>query len=251
MIRFIINLIQALIGLILSLLFASCQYKIDVDDVFSSIEGSEKITTENRQLSGFIEIKVSQAIQVELIQANIFEVFVEANDNIMPHLKTEVSSGELKIYYDKTFKSFKNVDAKVKIKMPFLNKINASSASTVTSNEGFTGKNLQINTSSAASVKLYVEYDDIAADASSASSVSLKGMSLSSQFKASSAATIQAKDLKSNNVSAKSSSAGVIRVWPILKLDAKASSGGIIYYFNDPTDNLIKKSSSGGSVSKQ
>lgn len=235
----------------MSLLVTSCQHKVEVGDLFSSIEGSENIISENRQVSDFDKIKVGQAIQVEIVQANNFEVEVEVNDNIMPYLKTEVSNGELKIFYSKKFNSFKNVDALVKIKMPEIKKIKASSASSVASKGIITGNDLQIDASSAASVDLNLNIDDMAVDASSASSIALKGLALYSNFEASSAATINAKKLKSNEVIAEVSSGSIISTWPILKLKAEASSGGVIEYFNAPTEDLKKKASSGGSIEKQ
>ena len=250
MIRFISYLIHLIIGLIMSLLFTSCHYKVEVDEVFSSMEGSENIISETRNVSDFDKIKVSQAIQVEIIQANTFDVEVEVNDNIMPYLKTEVSNGELKIFFSKKFNSFRNVDALVKIKMPHLKSVKASSATGVTSKGLFAGDDLQIDVSSAASVKMQTQYDDIAVDASSASSVELSGLSLFTAFEASSAASIDAKDLKANEVKADVSSGANISTWPIILLDADASSGGSIKYYNSPSKDLKKSASSGGRIDK-
>lgn len=251
MIRFISYFIQLIVGLLLSLLVSSCQYKVDVNDVFSSLEGSENIISESRRLSNFTEIIVGQAIQVEITQSDNYDVIVETNDNVMPYLKTEILGDKLKIYYSKKFSGFNNVESKVKIKMPYLSKISASSASNIVSKNTFTGDNLQIKVSSAASVDLDAEYDDVAIDASSASTVSVRGMSLNAHLETSSAAVINTKNLKSNMVKADASSAGSINCWPILRLDAKASSGGVVNYYNVPQENSKMKKSSGGSITKK
>ena len=59
---------------------------------------------------------------------------------------------------------------------------------------------------------------------------------------------IDAENLLSNEVTAKSSSGSGIKVHPIVSLDAKASSGSDIKYYNNPK-TITKATSSGGSVS--
>jgi len=249
MIRFISHFIKIIIAFIISLLFSSCQQKIELGDAFSSIEGSENIISEKRDLSGFTKIDVGQAINIELMQGDSFLVEVETNDNVMPYLATEVSGSTLKIFYDKKFNSIKNTETKVKITLPELLAIESSSASTVKSQTIFLGSKITIKASSASNLDFDLEYDIVNVDASSASEITLKGLALESNFEASSASIIDAKDLKSNKVEANSSSAGNITVFPIKELTANASSGSVVTLKNKPQFETVK-SSSGGSIDK-
>jgi hypothetical protein len=249
MIRFISHFIKIIIGFILSLLFSSCQHKIELGDAFSSIEGSETIISEKRNLSDFDKIDVSQAINVELTQGKTFFVEVETNDNIMPYLSTEVSGGTLKIYYNKKFNSFRNTDTKIKITMPELEKISASSASSVVSKSNFSGNKIQMKTSSASTVEMTLEYDVVNVDASSASNLTLKGLALENYFESSSASVIDAQALKANMVEAEASSGSNIYVFPIKQLTAKASSGSVVTLKNKAESETVK-TSSGGSIDR-
>ena len=69
-------------------------------------------------------------------------------------------------------------------------------------------------------------------------------------FDASSAATINAKDLKAEFCNAEASSAGSIRTYVSKEITTNASSGGDIDYWGEPQQVAVNESS-GGSVSKK
>ncbi|MEY3500465.1 MAG: hypothetical protein RL308_2134, partial [Bacteroidota bacterium] len=58
------------------------------------------------------------------------------------------------------------------------------------------------------------------------------------------------KNLMANEVFSQTSSGSNTSVYPILKLEAKASSGSTISYHKIPK-TIVKEESSGGSVSEQ
>ena len=64
------------------------------------VKGSGKVIKETRSLSSFHSIDVGGAFNIELIKSNETKIIIETDDNIMPHIKTRVSSGELDIDND-------------------------------------------------------------------------------------------------------------------------------------------------------
>ena len=66
------------------------------------IQGNGNVVTEDRTISSdFTEIKVSQGIQVHLRQGTKIDLSVEADDNIIDLIVTEIEGDVLKIYLDK------------------------------------------------------------------------------------------------------------------------------------------------------
>ena len=65
------------------------------------IKGSGVVTKETRDLKNFTGVKTGTSIDIYLTQGNKFEVVVEADDNIIEHIVTEVDDGVLKVYFDK------------------------------------------------------------------------------------------------------------------------------------------------------
>ncbi|MDW8849119.1 head GIN domain-containing protein [Flavobacterium sp. MMLR14_040] len=243
MIKIIIHITKFIIATITALLFASCNFNMN------TVEGSGNVTTEKRIVEGdFKNISVSNAIDVVIEQSDATEITVEADDNLQKEIITKVENGTLIIKCK--YSSFRNITMKkVTVKVPSLEKIEASSASTVQSKNVFQGENMDLESSSAATMDLNIESDNISATSSSGSSINVQGKALKVQTKASSGATVDAGKLLANEVNADVSSGGSINVHPIVSLKAEASSGGHINYDIAPK-TIEKKSSSGGSISQ-
>nr|WP_294788820.1 head GIN domain-containing protein [uncultured Flavobacterium sp.] len=243
MIKIIIHITKFVVATITALLFSSCNLNMN------TIEGSGNVTTENRIVQGdFKNIKVSNAIDVVIEQSDKTEITVEADDNLQNEIVTKVENGTLVIRCK--FSSFRNITMKkVTVKMPVIDKIEASSASSVETKGVVEGEDIILETSSAASMNVTIESDKIAADAGSAGTINIEGKALNFISSASSGGSIDADKLMANEVEAKVSSGATISVNPRVTLKAKASSGGNINYTGSPKI-IEKQASSGGSISK-
>lgn len=244
MIRIIIYFMKLIVALLFALFFSSCQFTNG-----RSITGSGHITTETRNVGEFKGISVSNALEVEVEQADSFGVTVEADDNLQQYIVTKVENGILVIQTE--INSFNNVEAKrIKVRMPVISSLEASSASSIKSINTLKTEKLFADASSAAEINIDVEADDLTCNSSSASSVNIKGKALKFKTESSSGSEIEAYDLLANDVTAEASSGSSISIHPILTLNADASSGGSINYNIVPRDNLNQKADSGGSISK-
>ncbi|KUJ63889.1 hypothetical protein AR687_01495 [Flavobacteriaceae bacterium CRH] len=243
MIKIIIHITKFIIATITALLFASCNLNMN------TIEGSGNVTTEKRIVQGdFKNIKVSNAIDLVIEQSDNYEVVVEADDNLQKDIVTKVENGTLIVRCK--FSSFRNVTMKkVIVKMPTIEKLDASSAASINSKNTIQGENIELESSSAANINVNAESDNIVATASSGSVINVQGKALKIQTKASSGSSIEAGKLFANEVDADVSSGGSTEVHPILSLKAEASSGGSINY-NTVPKTIEKKSSSGGSINQ-
>lgn len=243
MIKIIIHITKFLIATITALLFASCNFNVN------TIEGSGNVTTEKRIVNGdFTKVSVSNAIDLVIIQSDSTEIVVEADDNLQKEISTTIENGTLIVKCK--YKSFRDITKKtVTVKMPKINKLEASSASNLVSKGLLQGEDIDIETSSAASIDVNIEFDTISADSGSGSTINLKGKALRLKVAASSGSDINAHQLFANEVHAEASSGASLNVHPILSLKAEASSGGSINY--DITPKTIEKTSnSGGSISQ-
>ncbi|MFV8370212.1 head GIN domain-containing protein [Flavobacterium sp. LB2R40] len=243
----IITLITKFILVVLTaLLLASCNHSINLN----SIEGSGNVTTERRVVDGdFKSIEVNNAIDLVIEQSDKTEIVVEADDNLQKHISTTVKNGTLIISCDKN--SFTNMKSKkVTVKMPVIHELEATSGSTITSNNILKGEHIKLNTSSAASMDINIESDNITCDSSSGSSITVNGKALQIKTSASSGSEIKAEYLLANEVTADVSSGATINVHPIVSLIAEASSGGNINYDIQPK-TIQKNTNSGGSINRE
>lgn len=291
MIQLVLRVTKFCLALLLTLFLGSCKFDIQGPDFLNSVSGSGNVITEKREVQkNFDKIRVSTTLKVELEQASDFEIIVEADDNIMPYIVTEVEGNTLKVYFDNI--SVRNLkQAKVYVKMPEISELVASSSSEIEAKKPVKSDDLILKTSSTADIKLseviaksliaeassssdieigrlytgsfkaqssstaeidieYIESDKIDLTASSSSDIDLKGKALDLSVKASSTAKVNAKELLVNEVKVSSSSSSKVTVYPIVSLNAKASSASDIYYYNEPK-TIEKNSSSSGSVKRK
>lgn len=242
MIKIIIHITKFIIATITALLFASCNFNVN------SIEGSGNVTKEKRIVQGdFQKVSVSNAIDLVIIQSDSTEIVVEADDNLQKEIITKVENGTLIIKCK--YSSFGDITKKVTVKMPKIDKLEASSAATVMSNGVLLGEHIDLETSSAATMDLDIESDNISADSGSGSTISIKGKALRIKTSASSGSSINANKLFANDVDAEVSSGASTNVHPIVSLRAEANSGGSINYDITPK-SIEKTSNSGGSISQ-
>jgi hypothetical protein len=243
MIKIITLITKFIVVALTALLVTSCNYNVNL----KSITGSGTISKENRSVTNeFKSIEVSNAIDLVLEQSEKTEIIVEADDNLIDGISTRIENGILVIDCD--YNSFIDIESKkVIVKMPSIEELQASSASSITSTNVLKGEEIILKASSASSIKLNLEYDRIKAKASSASTIVLYGLALDLSTEASSGSEIDASDLFSNEVLAKASSGASIKTNPIVNLKAKASSGGSILYTKTPK-SIEKRASSGGSI---
>ncbi len=204
-------------------------------------------SSETRSVGSFSGIKAAEAIDVYLKKGEKESVRVEVTGTKLSDVITEVSGSYLRIHMESG--SYRKTNVKVFVTYVKLDKIYASSASNVFSEGSINTSSMDISVSSAATVEISLDAGNVSADVSSAGDIVLEGKCRSLEVEASSAGDIDAYRLESENVRARASSAGSIKLTATKELDARASSGGDIRYRGNPMKTNTD-SSSGGSVKK-
>lgn len=213
------------------------------------IKGNKNVVSEDRKVtSEFSGLKVSQGIHVFLSQGNETSISIEADENIIDLLVTEVQGDVLKIYFDKNVSKAKAKN--VYLTTDNISSIKVSSGSSVSSESTIKSENLKLSSSSGASLKLSVNASGIICSASSGAHINLNGSTDSFDGDASSGSHIKATNLSARIAKANVSSGAGISLHASEELDARASSGGNISYEGNPTI-LDRNKSSGGSISKR
>jgi hypothetical protein len=210
--------------------------------------GNGNVVKEVRKVSAFNGVEASSGINVFLFQSDEEKVVVEADENLMPLIRTEVRGNTLKCYIDGSIRRSKKLNVYVSFKE--LNKISASSGADLYSETVIRATDLSINASSGADIKLKVDAETIRCQSSSGSDIKLVGICNEFDGSASSGADIKADELTAKIAKANASSAGEIRIRVLEKISASASSGGDVTYYGNPKHVDIRESS-GGDVSRR
>lgn len=228
-VKVIIFIVALVIGLMFANIFgAFLGFGLPGFTVFSCAKGSGVTKIEKREVAGFKKVDVSGAIEVEVIAQKDFGVEVEADDNLLEYVKTEVDGETLKIYTKSRI--WKHNKIRVVISMPELTGAEVSGASKVTANN--------------------VKTDSFKLDVSGASKIEINGEAKDLKIEASGASKINAENLKVANANVDVSGATSVTVNATEEVKAEASGASKIQYVGEPK-NVIKDTSGASKVSQK
>ncbi|HEX8286424.1 MAG TPA: head GIN domain-containing protein [Pyrinomonadaceae bacterium] len=194
----------------------------------SGVSGSGNIVSEKREITDFQAINVGGVFQVEVTAQKDFSVEIEADDNLLPLIKTKVSGGVLELSTEKRI-SAKNPII-VRISAPSIENLEVSGASKV-SLADLNNENLQI-------------------EANGASKVTAQGKTANLILDVSGASKIEAENLLSENASVDASGASTAKVYTTNELKTDACGASSIIYSGSPK-NITKKTSGASSVKEK
>ncbi|WBV62009.1 DUF4252 domain-containing protein [Chryseobacterium camelliae] len=224
---------------------------------------SSYLSGEARNVGEFSGIQVSTGVNVVFKQESPTNIKVIADADKLQYIVTKVENGVLKVYVDhKGQKNLKFKNISVNVSSPRMDNIKTSSGSTFTTVNSVKENNMMIDASSGSmikgkfnisnnttveatsgsDIKVEINSKNFAFKGSSGSNTIFDGQAGMASFDISSGALCKAENLKANMVEAESSSGSNLSVNAASKLNAKASSGGMIRYKGNPeiTSNINK-----------
>ena len=160
---------------------------------------------ETRPVSGFTGIDASSAFEITVAKGNTESLAIEADDAVMPQVRSEVRNGVLYLYLDDA-KKVKNIKTlKASVVMKNLDRVTLSGACKFTANDLFTPDRFKGDCSGASSISLHLNTGQLDIDVSGASKIQLKAnVTGDARLDVSGASKIQG-DLRASNVKLNSS----------------------------------------------
>jgi len=192
------------------------------------VQGSGRIATEKRALTGFTAIEASGAIDVDITQSDSYSVEVSADDNILPKIITKVE-GETLLIERNGDDFFNSSTVHVKISLPKLAALELSGAS-----DG-TAKNIKAD-------KLNLEI-------SGASKLIVSGTVTELHSEVSGASKLEAKDLVADNAEIECSGASKAHMHATTSLKINAGGASKVVYSGTP--RVIEESSGASSIAQE
>lgn len=225
---------------ILSLIMSSCNFNFG-----SGIKGNRNVVTEERDAEeSFTIVKASEGLDVYITQSETASIEVEADENVIALIATDINNGVLKIHTEKNIGRCKA--KKVHVSLPTIDKIISTSGADVYGTSTIVAETIEVKSNSGADIKLEVEAENISCSTSSGADIKISGTADSLEASASSGSDIHAKDLVVKDCNASASSGADVTVNVTEKLVASSSSGGDVNYYGNPTSVAKNKSVSGG-----
>ena len=155
-IGFIIFIVAVIIGVTFGNLFswgkASAKF-FNFSVNFGGVKGSGNVQNEKRNVANFKAIEVGGIFEVEVVAQKDFSVEVEADDNLLQYIKTEVNGNTLEISTEKSISPKGPV--RVRISAPDIENLQVSGVSKV-SLTNLKNSSLKVDASGASKIKVDV-----------------------------------------------------------------------------------------------
>ncbi|MEX0287975.1 MAG: head GIN domain-containing protein [Flavobacteriaceae bacterium] len=237
------TLARITIGLIMAIFLSSCAFDISFGD---GKKGNGVIAEDRREVTEeFTVVTASEGLDVYVTQADEFEITVEADENVIDLIGTDIRDGRLKVH---TIENIGRATKKVYVSLPEITALKSSSgADLIGKNSIETGK-ISLDASSGSDLQVELVADEVEASTSSGADIRVSGEANFLDADASSGSDIKARDLLVKKCVADASSGADISVNVSESLTANASSGADISYSGDAT--VQKRKSVSGSVHK-
>lgn len=210
--------------------------------------GSGNVITQTREVSGFEAVSVSYPAEVLIKQGNAESLKIEAEDNLLPNLKTQVKNGTLEIFYQRENGKHVNPTKTVKITVVVkdLKNVDFTSAGELTV-DNLKTDTLDVSMSGAGNMKLdQILVKSLGLSLSGAGSSTASGTADDLNLSISGFGDFKGADLHSQDAQVDISGAGSATVWAEKNLDAQISGAGSVNYYGSPS--LTKQISGVGGI---
>ena len=240
------TLARITIAFLLALFLSSCGFDISFGDFGNGKKGNGHVVTDTRKVTDdFTEISASEGLEVYITQADDFKIEVEADDNIIDLIGTDIKNGKLRVH---AIENIGNATKKIYVSLPDVTALHSSSGSYLSTENMVKADDLDIDSSSGSILKVELTADNLEIDASSGANLNISGEASNVDIDVSSGGNINAEDLQTKICTAEASSGGNVKVKVSESLTADATSGGNISYSGEAS--VQKKKSVSGSVHK-
>jgi hypothetical protein len=217
--------------------------------VFSLVSGSGVVTSETREVNGFDRIEMSGIGTLYITQGEVESLKIEAEDNILPKIKSEVRNGILSLGFgvddwSDIVQPTKPINYYVTVKD--LTRIELSGAGRVKS-EIIETASLKILSSGAGDIEINnIVAKELDVNLSGAGNCQVSGEVTNQSIDISGAGSYKAVELKSQVADVSVSGLGNVEIWAIEALDIQISGAGSVRYYGSP--GITQEVSGAGSI---
>jgi len=213
-----------------------------------TIQGSGNVTSESRNVSDFNEVELQGIGNLTIQQTDSESLTIEAEDNIIPYLTTEVQNNRLTLSVENgvNLRTTKPINYKLTVKD--LSDLKLSGSGTIDV-ENIKTNNLKIDTSGSGDVSANIDTNNLEVVLSGSGDAKMEGKTDSQAVNISGSGSYQAEKLQSKEAKVDINGSGSATLDVSDALDARISGSGSVEYTGDPT--VSKQISGSGELRKR
>ncbi len=195
------------------------------------VKGDGNVVKQERSVGPFSGIEVGGAFKVFLTQGSAEALVVEADENLLQYIDTDVRGNTLTIKNTKEINNPKALNVYVTFKD--LNELDISGACHLVADDKLKFDNLELECSGASEVNLKMSAEKLSLDCSGASQMELYGVAGSMDLDVSGASHLDASELEVKTCEADVSGASHAKIFVSDELSADVSGAASLKYKGD------------------
>lgn len=212
-----------------------------------SVKGNGELETITRNVGDYDEISVAGFFDVTLVAGNEGEITIEGESNLLEYIETEVNGDRLtiKVKNKQNLKTSWGKDIKIRVPFRDLNQVSLSGSGEIMSTDVIKANNFRVSVSGSGDINLVVEASSTESRVTGSGDLVLRGSTRDHETSVTGSGDLEAGRFKADNVDAKVTGSGDIRVSCDKSIRARVTGSGDIEYVGNPTKQDTKVSGSG------
>lgn len=206
---------------------------------------------ETRELDNFNKISLAVPAQVYLEQGSgqLFEI--EGDDEMLDHIITEVSGGQLHIKMEKEWQN-RNWRHKptIRIRIPELHALKVTGSGSVETQGLFRSESMDVAVTGSGKLQLPLEAAELNVSITGSGTAQLSGTANTATVKITGSGKLDAEELVARECDIRISGSGNCQIHSANSLEARISGSGKIYYSGSPKNVNVQSTGSGKAIKR-
>ncbi len=209
------------------------------------IKGNAKVITENRSVSDYDKISVAGSFDVKLVKGKEGAISINAEENLMEYIETEVRNGHLKIQPKKGYQLNATKTILITVSFETIDAISLAGSGNVSSADVLSSSDLNLDLSGSGEIDLPVSTKNLTSQIAGSGSIKLSGNSEVLNCEIAGSGSLNGSDLKATVSHVNIAGSGNVKVHAVSEIHAEIVGSGDVIYTGNPTIEKLKSVGSG------
>lgn len=219
---------------VLLLVSLACNVSVNLPEV-NLVTGSGNVVTQERSVSNFDRVDLRGIGDLVIIQGDRESLVIEAEDNIIDKITTEVSGGELSIGTERNFNFNPTKPVRYTLTVKELKQVELSGFGNIEMDE-FNGQGLSVTIAGSGNLEIgRLAADSLEVVISGFGSAEVNGTAVDQRVKITGSGNYNADDVRSQSTRVEVTGFGSATIWTQKSLDVTISGSGNVNYYGSPS----------------
>lgn len=237
------------LSVVLVLVLTACNGGLAIN--VGGVQGSGKMSSETRALEGVSQVELASFGELTVLMGDKEEIVIEAEDNILPLITTNVTAGKLVISTRPNTSIGASQRVRYTLTVKSMDTLVLAGSGNIKVVGTLKGRDVTVKIAGSGDITIEdVQASDLFVDISGSGSVDVRGKADTLLAEINGSGSTNGSDLESRSAKAHIFGSGDIHVWVTEALDVIIDGSGNVEYFGNPSTLTQSTPGSGNIISR-